>query len=249
MTTAVQDIIKAEMPEAFAPGWGRLDGVTVEGKTLTIDPATYFFRYENAQWRVCDWDGVERELLGVQESADTALEQMALDYISAHSYSTKDPSKVLHTAYEVYGYIFRAEHLMDPTIAAMGVTASDLRALVEMGTVMALNRVEQDGTISNVGPAWLFGEAVKVVYGFTTERAELIDELYHGGWFNEPRRMEQVKAHAALGGRLVHGCQSGTEINMAGGCVAPYGADIERFRRDLGQFRDEWVRRVRACGE
>ncbi|MEV8153393.1 hypothetical protein AB0R11_12375, partial [Streptomyces fradiae] len=30
----------------------------------------------------------------------------------------------------------------------------------------------------------------------------------HGGWFNEPRRIESIKAHAALGGRLLHGCQS-----------------------------------------
>lgn len=38
-------------------------------------------------------------------------------------------------------------------------------------------------------------------------------------------------------GRLVHRCQSGTEVNMAGGCVAPYGADMDRFRRELGEFR------------
>ncbi|MFC5183199.1 hypothetical protein [Actinomadura harenae] len=121
-------------------------------------------------------------------------------------------------------------------------------SLVEMGVMMALNRVELSGEISNVGPAWMFGEAAHVVYGLGTEEAELIDELYHGSWFNEPRRVEQVKAHVALGGRLIHGCQSGTEVNMAGGCVAPFGVDIAAFRRELNAFRDAWVEQVRACG-
>ncbi|GAA4235609.1 hypothetical protein GCM10022254_43210 [Actinomadura meridiana] len=58
----------------------------------------------------------------------------------------------------------------------------------------------------------------------------------------------QVKAHVALGGRLVHGCQSGQEVNMAGGCVVPFGADIGRFRDELSAFRHEWIERVRACG-
>ncbi|MER6808798.1 hypothetical protein ABT299_05925 [Spirillospora sp. NPDC000708] len=97
-----------------------------------------------------------------------------------------------------------------------------------MGTMMALNRVEMSGEITNVGPAWMFGEAAKVVFGLTTAEAEMIDELYRGSWFNEPRRVEQVKAHVALGGRLVHGCRSGVEVDMAGGCVAPFGFD--RFR-------------------
>lgn len=245
MTTAVQDVIMADMPEAFDPGWNLLDGVTVAGRTLTIEPATYFFTYENPTWRLCDWTAVERKLLGVQESTETALEQKVLDFINANSYSTNDPSKVLRTAYQVYAYIFRTEHLNDPAIADMGTTVNDLRVLVEMGTVMALNRVEQDGTISNAGPAWLFGEAARIVYDLGPDDARRIDELYHGGWFNESRRIEQVKAHAALGGRLVHGCQSGG--NMAGGCVAPYGADIARFREQLGTRRDEWIMRVRAC--
>jgi hypothetical protein len=60
---------------------------------------------------------------------------------------------------------------------------------------------------------------------------------------------EVAHRSAALGGRLVHGCQSGTEINMAGGCVAPYGADIERFRSELGRFRETWIEAVRACGK
>jgi hypothetical protein len=249
MTTTVQDIIRAEMPEPLHSGWNRISGVTVAGNSLTIDPASYFFRYENPTWILCDWEGVKRDLLGVQESPDTALEQTVVDYIKAHGHSTSDPAEVLASAWEVYSYLFRQEHLSDPAIERMGVTARDLRILTEMGTVMALNRIEQSGDISNIGPAWMFGEAAKVVFDLSTSEAERVDELYHGGWFNESRRLEQVKAHAALGGRLVHGCQSGTEINMAGGCVAPYGTDIDRFRQELGRCRTGWIDQVRACGK
>jgi hypothetical protein len=248
VTTAVQDIIRAELPEPFHEGWNRLAGVTAAGNTLTIEPKEYFFRFENPTWLLCDWRDVERNLLGAQENAEVALEQIVLNFIKAHGRRTSDPAEVLTTAWQVYSYLFRPEHLSDPAIERMGVTARDLRILTEMGTVMALNRIEQDGTISNVGPAWLFGEAAKVVYRLCTSEAELIDELYHGTWFNESRRIEQVKAHAALGGRLVHGCQSGLEINMAGGCAAPYGANIARFRKELGRFRASWIEQVRACG-
>jgi hypothetical protein len=44
-------------------------------------------------------------------------------------------------------------------------------------------------------------------------------EVYHSTWFNESRRIESVKAHAALGGRLVHGCQS--VPNQSGGACVP----------------------------
>lgn len=247
--SAADPIIRAELPAPFHEGWNRIDGVTVDGRMLTINTGEYFYRYLNPTWMVCDWAGVQTDLLNAQETTRTAVEQMALEYIQAHGRTTSDPALVLTTAHAVYSYLFRTEHLTDPSLAGMGVTEQDLRVLVEMGTMMALNRVELSGMISNVGPAWMFGEAAKVVWGLTTPEAEKLDELYHGGWFNEPRRIEQIKAHAALGGRLVHGCQSGVEQHMAGGCVAPYGANIDRFRADLGTFRDEWVERVRACGK
>lgn len=50
----------------------------------------------------------------------------------------------------------------------------------------------------------------------------MLDEVYHSTWFNEYRRVESIKAHAALGGRLVHGCQS--VPNQSGGACVPYGA-------------------------
>jgi hypothetical protein len=244
-TTAVENSIHVELPEPFHQGWNRINGVTVTDNAITIDTAAYFFRYENPTWLLCDWQDVKRDLLDAQESTETAIEQTVLDYIKTHGHSTSDPAEVLNTAFEVYSHLFRAEH--DPAIKQMGVTGRDLRILTEMGTVMALNRIEQDGTISNVGPAWMFGEAAQVVYQLSDSEAAQVDELYHAGWFNESRRIEQVKAHAALGGRLVHGCQS--QANMAGGCVAPYGANISRFREELAMFRSDWIERVRACGK
>lgn len=245
--TATAQIIRAEMPAPFHPGWNRIPGVEISGSTLTIDPAEYFFRFDNATWIVCDWDGVRADLLGAKETSDTAVEQIALEYVKAHGLDTNDPATVLAVAWHVYSYLFRPEHLDSPDIQALGVTFEHLRMLIEMGTMMALNRVELDGSITNVGPAWMFPEASKVVYQLGHPDAEKLDELYHGTWFNEPRRVESVLAHAALGGRLVHGCQSGA--NMAGGSVVAYGTDIEAFRRNLGAFRTEWIDRVRACAE
>jgi hypothetical protein len=67
--------------------------------------------------------------------------------------------------------------------------------------------------------------------------------VYHGTWFNESRRIESVKAHTALGGRLVHGCQS--QPNLSGGAVAPYGTDISTFRDELAAMREDWISAIR----
>ncbi|MFF0524090.1 hypothetical protein ACFYTC_35800 [Actinomadura nitritigenes] len=240
-------LIQAELPEAFHPGWNRIDGLTVEGTTLTIDPAVYFFRYENPSWVVCDWAGVKAELLTARETADTTVEQLALDYVRAHGRTTTDPAEVLAVAWEATAYIFREEYLTEPGLVALGVRAEHLRMLREVGTVMALNRVEQDGAISNVGPAWMFPIACKVIYGLDEREAQLVDELYHGTWFDESRRVEATKANAALGGRLVHGCQS--QADMRGGAIVPFGVDLVEFRRELRQFGDDWIQRVQACGQ
>ncbi|MFV2196179.1 hypothetical protein [Nocardiopsis sp. LOL_012] len=58
------------------------------------------------------------------------------------------------------------------------------------------------------------------------------------------QRIESVKAHTALGGRLVHGCQSAP--SQRGGVVAAYGTPMNRFRDDLAGFRDMWIDRVRS---
>lgn len=165
-----------------------------------------------------------------------------LDYVRRSGRRTTDPAEVLSVAWQVYAYLFRDEHLVDPGLAH--VRPEHLRMLREMGTVMALNRVELTGKISAVGPAWFFPVAAQVVYGLSDADSEVLDELYHGGFFNENRRVESIKAHAALGGRLVHGCQSVPD--QSGGCVVAYGTDIERFRTELNGFKHEWMDIVRT---
>lgn len=233
--------IEHSVAETFSPGWNRLEGVTVEGTRLVIEPGAYFVRYDDPTWLLCDWDEVRRDLLDAVETPEAALEQQVLDYVRTNGRTTTDPAEVLRTASKVYAYLFRDELADEPGLS--DVNREHLRMLREMGTMMALNRVELTGHISVIGPAWFFPVAAQVVYGLSDSEAEALDELYHGGFFNESRRVESVKAHAALGGRLVHGCQSSAD--MSGGVVVPYGADVARFREELETFKAEWMDRIR----
>lgn len=242
MTTSTIDRIQATLPEALSHGWNRLEGIGVEGNTIEIDPALYFFRYGNPSWLVCDWTAIEADLLGVNETTEVALEQRVLEYVRQHGRTTNDPADVLSIAWHVYSHLFRDEHLSDPDLA--DIDPEHLRMLREVGTVMALNRVELTGEITNVGPAWFFAETARVVFGLTETETLALDDLYHGGFFNEGRRVDSIKAHAALGGRLVHGCQSSP--NMSGGVVAPYGCNIARFHAELTEFKPAWLKRISA---
>lgn len=242
MTTIDTATITVELPDAFDPRWNRLPGIQVDGRRIAIDPAEYFFRFESNTWLVADWELVKAQLLDVDETTESAVEQLALDFIKQYSESTSDAARVLATAYEVYAYLFREEHL-----AGLGlpkITADHLRMLREAATLMALNKVELDGHISNVGPCWFFPAATSVVFDLDDETGGMLDEVYHGGWFNEHRRIESIKAHAALGGRLVHGCQSVPD--QSGGVVAPYGASMANFRDDLAEFKAGWIEQVYA---
>ncbi|GAA3044414.1 hypothetical protein GCM10020000_25030 [Streptomyces olivoverticillatus] len=232
-----------ELPETFTETWNRIDGITVTDRTISINPSQYFFRYENPSWLLVDWDLVHTGLLDAAETSEQAIEQRALEFVQAHGRPTDDPAKVLETAYEVAAYLFRDEYV---GIGGLDVTARETKALREATTIMALNRVEQDGHLSNVGPCWFFPVATSVVYGFTEDEGRKVDELYHGGWFNETRRRESVLAHAALGGRLVHGCQASAD--MMGGCVLAYGTDLEQFRTELSEMKNDWMDRVAAMG-
>ncbi|HEY2578080.1 MAG TPA: hypothetical protein VGI74_17395 [Streptosporangiaceae bacterium] len=242
-TTITPTAISVELPEPFDPRWARLPGITVEGRRITIDPAAYFFRFSSAFWLVCDWDTVRTGLLNIQESSETALEQAALDFIRTHAHTTHDAAEVLSIAWNVYSYLFREELLPVPGLDRIG--SAELRILREAATLMALNKVDLDGAISNVGPCWFFPAATSVVFDMDEQQGGMLDEVYHSTWFNESRRIESVKAHAALGGRLVHGCQS--VPNQSGGACVPYGASIARFRDELGQFREQWLTAVYAC--
>jgi hypothetical protein len=242
MSVATSSLITVELAAPFTKSWERIAGISVNGSTLTIDPAKFFFRYENPSWLLCDWQKVRAELLPAIESTDLAIEQRALDFVRANAYSTSDPAEVLRTAHDVYAYMFREEHLKDPGLDF--VPDGTLVMLRECGTLMALNRVELDGHISNVSPAWMLCAAAQVVYDLDKATAEVLDELYHGTWFNESRRRESILAHAALGGRLVHACQGAP--NQSGGCVVSFGTDVEAMRRELSTMRLPWIERTLA---
>ncbi|MER5887863.1 hypothetical protein ABT160_28940 [Streptomyces sp. NPDC001941] len=228
--------------DAPDPRWDRLPGIQVHGNHLSIDPTEYFFRFESNSWLVADWESVGSGLLDVDETTESSVEQLTLDFIKSHCESTSDAARVLTTAHQVYAYLFREEHLSG--LGLPRVTADHLGMLREAATLMALNKVELDGHISNVGPCWFFPAATSVVFDLDDETGAMLDEVYHGGWFNEHRRIESIKAHAALGGRLVHGCQSVPD--QSGGVVAPYGASMATFRRDLGAFKAQWIEQVLA---
>ncbi|MFJ8336276.1 hypothetical protein [Streptomyces sp. NPDC094437] len=239
-TSAASGAFSVKLPTPFDTRWNRLPGLSVHGCQITVDPNEYFFRFESHTWLVADWKLVQEQLLPVQETAASAVEQFALDFVKTHGRSTEDPSLVLRTAHEVYTYLFREEHLNG--LGITGFTRAHLRMLREASTLMALNKVELDGHISNVGPCWFFPAATSVVYDLDDDTGAMLDEVYHGGWFNEHRRIESIKAHAALGGRLVHGCQAVPD--QSGGVVAPYGASMPAFREDLGAFKGEWLEQV-----
>jgi hypothetical protein len=242
-STIAPAAVQVTLPEPFDPRWNRVPGLTIDGPTITLDTTEYFYRFTSLSWLICDWDTVARDLLPLDETPDTALEQFVLDYISRNSYTTTDPAQVLSTAWRVYSFLFREELL--PVAGLDRIGPDELRALREAAVFMALNRVEMSGEISNVGPCWFAPAIAAAVFDFDEATAALLDEAFHGAWFNEARRIESVKAHAALGGRLVHGCQS--NANLAGGACVPYGANIEHFRAELAQFRDEWLTAVHAC--
>jgi hypothetical protein len=235
-------VIRATLPAPLDPRWSRLPGLQVEGSTVTIDPG-HWFRFEDPTWLVCDWAGVRDNLLPATETVGQALEQSVVDYIGAHGRVTGDAAELLETASHVYAYLFRDELL--PVAGLEDIGPAELKMLREAATLMALNKVQTNGHISNIAPTWFFGAAIPVVFDLDEETGQRIDEVYHGTWFNEYRRIESVKAHAALGGRLVHGCQS--QVNLSGGVVAPYGTDISAFRAELSTMRDEWIGIVRAC--
>lgn len=229
-------VISATLPAPFDPRWSRVLGLEVVGSTVMIGP-DFWFRLENSSWLVCDWSAVRDDLLPVTETGDRALEQIVLDYIHAHGRTTTDPAEVLATAWHVYAYLFRDDLLPVAGLEAIG--PAELKMLREAATLMALNKVEMDGHISNIAPTWFFGAVIPRVFDLDQQAGQLIDEVYHGTWFNEGRRVESVKAHAALGGRLVHGCQSSP--NLSGGAVAPYGTNIPAFRDELAAMRPEWL--------
>lgn len=226
-----------QLPVAFDPRWNRIPGITVNGTAIEVEPERYFFRFETSTWLLCDWRIVTDELLTAEETSQTAVEQLALDVVKTYGFSTSDAGLVLSTAWDVYGY-FRDEHLL--ALGLPQVTADHLRMLREVATFVALNKVEPDGHISNVGPCWFLPAVTSVVFDLSEEEADMLDKV--GTWFHEYRRIESIKAHTALGGRLVHGCPSVPD--QSGGACVPYGASMETFGAELTGVRQEWLAKV-----
>ncbi|MGV9984738.1 hypothetical protein ACWDUY_11800, partial [Streptomyces olivaceus] len=95
MTTIDTTAITAVLPEAFDERWSRLPGIQVDGRRITIDPAEYFFRFESNTWLVADWELVKSRLLHVEETTESAVEQLTLEFIKTHAESTSDAARVL----------------------------------------------------------------------------------------------------------------------------------------------------------
>jgi hypothetical protein len=120
------------------------------------------------------------------------------------------------------------------------VSAADLRVLRESSILCALNKVDLAGHITITGPAWYFAQCARVVFDLDRASEMRVDELFHGGFFNGSRLVDQVRAHTALGGKLVHGCQ-GTG-NGSGGCVVAYGTDVQAMQSELVALRKTVLR-------
>lgn len=224
------------------PRWEIIPGITVKDEAIEINPEEYFFRYENPQWKYVDWETVQNNWESLNESSDKSLEQKCLEFISKNAHSTNDPSVILENSEKVYSFLFDRERV---NIGGKdNIPDNFLQILKEASTLMSLNRVELSGHASNVGPAWFFPIASQKVFNLSDEESMQLDELYHGGFYTESRRVDGIKAHVALGGRLVHGCQSAAD--MAGGCVLEYGANIQGFHNDLASFRDNWISMIKS---
>lgn len=222
--------------------WNRVPGIRVSDGEVEIDVERYFYRYEDPAWRIVPWEKVQQHWDTLDETSESALEQNCLEFISSHSRQTQDPCEVLENAEKAYTFLFREDR--DDLDGLPYLTSSHLKILREVSTLMALNKVDRDGCARNVGPAWFFPICSQEVFNLTDKETEEVDELYHGGFFLETRRVESIKAHTALGGRLVHGCSG--KPDMSGGCVLEYGASIEGFHADLRKFRDPWMQSIRS---
>lgn len=227
----------------FHPGWNKISGLSVVDGQLTIDPMRYFVRCEDPSWTYVPWELVRTCWSEIKETSEQALEQSALQFIAKHKHVTRDPLVVLTNAEAVYSYVFDRERLaMYDDLR--DVSTADLRILRESSILCALNKVDLTGRITVIGPAWYFAQCARTVFELDQIDESRVDELFHGNFFNAARLRDQVRAHVALGGKLVHGCQ-GTG-NGAGGCVVGYGTDVQRMQSELVALREPIVRAFEA---
>lgn len=224
-----EPIVKVRTASAFHHGWNRIPGIRVDGVELEISPE-YFIRREDAFWEYVPWEIVQAHWDEIGESKDFALEQSALAFIKRHKISTNRLDAVLENAEKVYSFLFDGLRIAEHEDLRT-VSDADLRVLRESSTLCALNRVNAAGRITTIGPAWYFAQCARIVYGLDAAAEARVDELFHGGFFNGPRLRDQVRAHTALAGKLVHGCQGSG--HGSGGCVVAYGTDLDVMQSEL----------------
>lgn len=217
--------------------WNCIPGISVSDNKVEIEIEKYFFRYEEPQWRMIEWDRVQSNWNNLDETQDCSLEQKCLTFVKEESLVTDKADKILENAELAYSFLFNPSRV--DLSGLPNVKDYHLNIIKEASILMALNRVDQDGRARNVGSAWFLPTCTQKVFNLSDKEAEFVDELYHGTFFTEARRVDSVKAHTALGGRLVHGCQGAP--NLSGGCVVEYGTSINNFHADLKSFRDQWV--------
>jgi len=222
----------------FYDGWNKIQGLTVRDGNLIINMGEYFERLEDPTWTYVPWGKVQKAWDILVESPEIALEQACLTYISQNSEITTDPNVVLSNAENVYSYLFNEDRIKEHE-DLQSVTPKALRVLRESSILCALNKVDTTGHICNIGPAWYFAQCSELVYSLTSAEASEVDELFHGGFFNGPRLRDQVRAHVALAGKLVHGCQ-GSGYG-SGGCVANYGTNIDQMQCELLELRPHFL--------
>jgi hypothetical protein len=222
---------------AFHHGWNNIPGLAVEGHRLVIEPGDYFERFEEPWWHFVPWREVQARWEALEETAHKSLEQCCLEFIEENKLWTEDPAQVLANAEAVYSFVFdegRLKAMPDVTFES-----NDLRILRESSVLCALNKVDLTGHITNIGPAWYFAQTARKVYGLTNREEIRVDELFHGGFFNGLRQRDQVKAHTALAGKLVHGCQSSG--HGSGGCVVSFGTNLSQMQRELLTLRPKFL--------
>ena len=224
----------------FHPGWNKIAGLSIDNDVLKIDRATYFIRSEEDSWSYVPWEVAQRGWSEIQETPNKALEQSALEFIARHRVITRDPAVILRNAEAVYGFLYAPSRLATHE-DLRDVNADDLRILREASILCALNKVARNGRITVIGPAWYFAQCARLVFDLDREAELRVDELFHGGFFNGARLSDQVRAHVALGGKLVHGCQGSG--NGSGGCVVEYGTDLQTLQMELVALREPILRR------
>ena len=225
------DTIRFQPTLPFHPGWSKVRGIRVGGDLIEIEPDIYFERLESVEWQYVPWELVRQSFDILVESPAVTLEQRCLEFVRRHVVHTTDPLVVLENAEKVFTYLYDRKHI-DGFAGLDFVTDLDLRVLRESSILSALNQVDMEGHITNIGPAWYFAQCATLVYDLSIQDENRVDELFHGGFFNGPRLRDQLRAHCALAGRLVHGCGSGNGSHL-GGCVVAFGTNVEAMQLEL----------------